>query len=269
MTTEIVQALPVIVSLIIMEGLLSVDNAMLISAMVDHLPEKQKKKALFYGMAGAYLFRGAALLCVSFLIANPWVKLAGASYLVYLMCKHLGLPEEGEEKAHQNSSESGFWATVVAVEIADLAFSIDNVIAAVALSDKLWVVIAGVFIGIAAMRFVAGLFVSLMQRYPFLKSIAYLLVGFVGVQLIGEELWHWEVSELEKFLSIVGIIAFGLIYDRFNWLKRLLSPAVIWLGQGMANVAELVDWAFAPVRGLVKILVRLCRRLTGRPEKTA
>lgn len=266
----IVSALPVIISLVILEGLLSVDNAMLISAMVDHLPENQKKRALWYGMAGAYVFRGLALLFVSFLIANPWIKILGAGYLVYLMCKHLGVAEEGEADAHQ-AKKAGFWATVMAVELADLAFSIDNVIAAVAMSPKLWVVITGVFIGIAAMRFVAGIFVNLMKKYPELKNIAYLLVGYVGLQLIAETVWHIHVTELVKLGAIVGIMAVGVIYARVQLLQKVFGPVVRWVGEGMGNLAELVDWALKPITALFSVAagaaVSVYKRLK-RPDKS-
>lgn len=262
----IVSALPVIISLVILEGLLSVDNAMLISAMVDHLPDGQKKKALWYGMLGAYVFRGLALLFVSVLIANPWIKILGAGYLVYLMCKHLGIAEEDETDAHQ-AKQAGFWATVMAVELADLAFSIDNVIAAVAMSPKLWVVIVGVFIGIAAMRFVAGIFVNLMKKYPELKNIAYLLVGYVGVQLIAETVWHVHVTELMKLGAIVGIMVVGIIYARVQILQKVFGPAVRWLGEGMGNIAELVDWALKPITATFSVVANTAKRLFKRSDK--
>lgn len=253
---EIIQALPIIISLVIMEGLLSVDNAMVIAAMVGHLPEKQRVWALRAGLAGAYIFRGLTLLFVSFLIANPWVKLIGAGYLIYIACKHLGLPEEGEKPAEHAARKAGFWETVIAVELADLAFSIDNVIAAVALSPKMWVVVTGVFLGIATMRFVAGFFVKLMEKHPVLSSIAYLLVGYVGLQLVAEQIFHFHVSPFVKFGIILGIIAAGLLYDRSPLLQRVAGPVVRWVGQGMGNVAELVDWALVPVKALLALLLR-------------
>ena len=113
---SIIAALPIIISLIILEGLLSVDNALVLAAMVKHLPEKQQNLALKAGLIGAYVLRGVSLLFVGFLIANPWVRLVGGAYLIYLMCKHLGIGEEGEENAH--TASGGFWSTVIAVEFA-------------------------------------------------------------------------------------------------------------------------------------------------------
>jgi tellurite resistance protein TerC len=258
--SEFINALPVIISLVIMEGLLSVDNAMVIAAMVSHLPEKQKVWALRAGLAGAYIFRGLTLFFVAIIIANPWIKLAGAGYLVYLMFKHLGKRDSQPGDEHKKVKQAGFWGTVIGVELADLAFSIDNVIAAVALSPKFWVVVVGVFIGIAAMRFVAGFFVNLMEKYPILSQIAYVLVGYVGIQLFVEDIFHVHVNELGKFSFIVGIIAAGFIYNASPLLQRLLSPTFRWLSNGMALVTELIHWFLAPVGALFSKVVGLFKR---------
>lgn len=259
--SEFINALPVIISLVIMEGLLSVDNAMVIAAMVSHLPEKQKVWALRAGLAGAYIFRGLTLFFVAAIIANPWIKLVGAGYLVYLMFKHLGSRETGgdggPEKEHK---QAGFWGTVIGVELADLAFSIDNVIAAVALSPKFWIVVVGVFIGIAAMRFVAGFFVTLMEKYPILGKIAYVLVGYVGIQLFAEDIYHIHVGELAKLGTIAGIIAAGFIYNASPLLQRLLGPLFRWIATGMALVTELIHWALSPLGRLFSTVGRLLKR---------
>jgi tellurite resistance protein TerC len=253
---HIISYLPVILSLIIIEGLLSVDNAMIIAAMVNHLPEKQQKLALRAGLIGAYVLRGVALMFAAFLIANPWIRIVGAAYLVYIMAKHLDVHEEGE-KREAKARKAGFWATVVQVELVDLGFSIDNVIAAVALSKELWAVAAGVFIGMLAMRFVAGTFVKLMKKYPVLETVAYLLVGYVGLQLLAEEIFHFHVGHLYKFGMIVLIMTSSLIYGRVTFLQKVLGPLFRWLGRGFNNLARIVDWAFEPLAGLFGLLARV------------
>jgi tellurite resistance protein TerC len=257
--SELINALPVIISLVIMEGLLSVDNAMVIAAMVSHLPEKQRTWALRAGLAGAYIFRGLTLAFVTFIIANPWIKLLGAGYLVYLMFKNLGIDDEKPAHGSITGSRS-FWGTVIGVELADLAFSIDNVIAAVALSPKLWIVITGVFIGILAMRFVAGVFVKLMEKYPILESIAYILVGYVGIQLFAEELWHVHVTELGKLAAIMSIIASGLIYSKTAWLQAVLGPIINIIAKAMGLVARLIGLILSPLTGLGQWVFSLFRK---------
>ncbi|MDX1985694.1 MAG: TerC family protein [Candidatus Obscuribacter sp.] len=232
---------PVVASLVILEGLLSVDNALVLAAMVKHLPEKQSKLALKAGLLGAYVGRGAMLLCASFILRNPWLKLLGGGYLVWLMVSNLGKAEEGEGEDEVKSSKGGFWQTVLAVELADLAFSVDNVAAAVAMSDQLWAVLTGVAIGILAMRFVAGIFVNLIHKYPILEQIAYLLVGWIGILLIMEEQGIYSADEVSKFVSILGIIGGGLAYSKYPLVAKALDPVVNYIGVQFGNVYELTS----------------------------
>ncbi len=171
---EIVEAIPIIVSLIIIEGLLSVDNALAIAAMASHLPGRQKYLALRWGIIGAYAFRALALAFAAFIIDNPWLKIVGAAYLVHLMASFFAeraksAYAEGGDDASTIAGKmagKGFWATVASIELMDLSLSVDNVVAAVAMSPKLWVVCTGVFMGILALRFVAGYCIKLIGRFP-------------------------------------------------------------------------------------------------------
>jgi YkoY family integral membrane protein len=176
------QTLIVILNLIIIESLLSVDNASALAAMVQHLPNGQRQKALRYGLIGAYVFRGACLFVASWLIKFVWLKMAGGVYLLWLTYSHFKSKSEGEGAS--KSVMKGFWATVISVEILDLSLSLDNIFAAVALSDKFWVIMVGVAIGILAMRFVAGWFVKLIEKYPALESAAFVVIALLGLKLV-------------------------------------------------------------------------------------
>lgn len=245
---ELIAEAPIILTLILIEGLLSVDNALVLASMVRHLPEKQQKLALKAGLLGAYLFRGLALVFVSVIISNPWIKLVGGAYLIYLMCSHLGVAEEGEEEQAAHSvAKAGLISTIISVELMDLAFSVDNVIAAVALSPKMWVVVLGVFIGIAALRFVAGAFISVVNKFPVLEKVAYVLVGFIGVILFAEYFFDFHLSKMGKFGTIMGICAFGMAYDKSSLLQTVFGPLFTWVGQVFGNIAELADSLFKPV----------------------
>ncbi len=235
-------------SLVILEGLLSVDNAMVLAVMVKHLPEDQQNLALRAGYLGAVGGRCLMLLCASFIIQNPWLKLAGGAYLIWMMVSNLGQAGDGEEESEVKASKGGFWATVFAVEMADLAFSIDNVAAAVAMSDKLWAVFTGVAIGILAMRFVAGWFIELTNKYPILEPIAYLLVGYVGALLVLEEQGIYSADEITKFIGIFAIIGSGLAYSQFAPVKTITKPVVNYVGQLFGNVYELTTDVLAVKR---------------------
>lgn len=246
---QFIEAIPIIVSLVIIEGLLSVDNALAIASMASHLPKPQQVKALRFGILGAYLFRGISLAIVAWIIANQWIKWIGAIYLIYLMCSHLAQEEEGGEGG-ETVLRNNFWMTVLQIEIMDLSLSIDNVVAAVALSSHLWIVITGVFIGILALRLLAGLCIKLIERFPILGKTAFLLVGYVGVllvvELLSDELHHpIHVGSIGKFIGICIIVAITLIYDASPGLKSVLAPllnAVLTVLGAFAKVFELVLW---------------------------
>lgn len=191
-------ALLVVLNLILIESLLSVDNAAVLATMVMDLPEKDRRRALRIGLILAYVFRGTALLFASVLIKINWLKLVGGGYLLYLclhffykrIFKHEDIldieKEELEPEVKHPRRIPGlnyFWSTVVMVEMMDLTFSLDNVFAAVAFTDNIYLVCLGVFIGIITMRIVAGYFVDLMERFPFLDAVAFLVIGVLGLKL--------------------------------------------------------------------------------------
>lgn len=189
------QTIIVVLNLIFIEVMLSVDNSAVLAIMVKDLPKCQKPRALKYGLVGAYLFRGICLLLATWLIKVMWLKIAGGLYLLWLAYGHFTAKNYTiEEGVHIGDSKifrfgrrlglSQFWSTVILVECMDVAFSIDNVLAAVALSDKFWVIMAGVAIGILAMRFVAGWFVSIMEKYPSLEHAAFVVISLLGLKLV-------------------------------------------------------------------------------------
>lgn len=187
----------IIASLIIIEGVLSVDNAVVLATMVKHLPKDQQKKALRYGIIGAYVFRWLFLVIAFWLMQILWLKLVWWAYLLYLTFKHFF---GKEEESHTHGVMKWFWWTVVTVEIVDIVFSLDNVLTAVAMSPKLWVVMTWVFIWILAMRFVAGWFIDLIEKYPALLHSAYIVIGMLWFKLI---LWF-----VAKYFHIEPLIAF-------------------------------------------------------------
>lgn len=220
---DILSAIPAILSLVLIEGLLSVDNALAIAAMASGLPENQKRKALRYGIVGAYVLRGVSLAFAAWIANNTWVKVLGALYLVYLAASELCGKDEEEQL--REAKPKSFWLTVASIELLDLSLSLDNVVAAVALDRRMWVVWTGVFIGIACLRFVAGACIRLIEKHPILKTTAFLLVGFIGVILCVEVLLEHQGARLPsvvKFGGIFLIVAASLIYERFS--KAVATP---------------------------------------------
>ena len=210
--------------LIALEGLLSADNALVIAVMVLGLSKRDHKAALHYGLLGAFAFRIAATLLAVYLIALGWVKLLGGLYLLYLAYSHFSSRESGAErhtppKAKAWLGMSPFWSTVVRVELVNLAFSIDSILVAVAVSPKLWVVLTGGVLGIVAMRLVVGQLIALIEKYPALVDGAFVVIAWVAIKLLAEY-GHSEGFldfEIPKWLSlglIVVILGVAWIYAR-------------------------------------------------------
>jgi len=209
-----VPSLIIVGNLIIIESLLSVDNAAVLATMVMDLPTEQRNKALKYGIFGAFFFRGLAMIFAAFLIKIWWLKPIGGLYLLYLVYDWWkGKQTETEEDDFIDKKGNwlykltigglgNFWATVCLVELMDMAFSIDNVFAAVAFTPNIILICFGVFIGIISMRFIAQWFVKLMETYTFLETSAFVVIGILGVKLLLSILEHFQPDLMvSKFLG--------------------------------------------------------------------
>ena len=245
-------ALTIVLQLILLEGLLSIDNAAVLSAMVAHLPDDQRPPwpkrlrflsrplgpvlgmqrdaALKVGLLGAYLGRGLMLVLAGAIIRVPEIRIVGAFYLLYLGINYFADFHQEQERKEAGiddqsalqKTQRGFWAVVVGVELADLAFSIDNVIAAVALSNEIWAVLLGVAIGILIMRFAATIFVRLIDWEPALEHGAYVLLLSIGVQLLCKEFWGMHIPELVQFSISVAILVLTVLVARSRRLQRAI-----------------------------------------------
>lgn len=277
--------LVIVLQLIFLEGILSLDNAAVLGAMVSVLPDDrripwpkvldktgrgldkvlghQRTAALRAGLLGAYLGRGLMIFLATLIIQNPWLKLLGAAYLIRLAFENLGRDGDGEEGAQEQESRirsANFWMVVLTVEMTDLIFSLDNVVAAVSLSEEFWVVMLGVAIGILMMRFAAGLFSYAVTRAPILKQAAYLLVFNIGIELIISELSGNEINAWLRFGISVATILLCLLYERLPF-RHIFDPVLDWAARGMARGNRLVDWMLEPILGLVRLVFRLILRL--------
>lgn len=276
--------LVIVLQLIFLEAILSIDNAAILGAMVSGLPDKvripwpsalakvghifdrllghQRQAALRVGLLGAYFGRGLMLLAASFIIRNPWLKLIGALYLIRLALDDLSASgyEGGEEDPMRQVKRTGFWLTVLNVEMMDLAFSLDNVVAAVSLSDNLWVVMLGVGIGIVVMRFAAGIFSYIVEKEPILKSAAYVLVLNIGIELLLEEMGVYEFSDWLRFTISLVTIALSLAYAHLPFM-RFFRPLLVWLSKGFGLINAMVSWLLEPAFGLFG----LARRAFSQP----
>lgn len=222
--------------LVLLEGALSIDNALVLGLLAKRLPKEQRSRALTYGLVGAFAFRFIAVFMAAKLLEWHWVKLLGGGYLAYIAIKHLffeaheddgeimltaegepglvheqtGAPLTHEEEVEEikqraplplppepRRGQATFWPTVAVIELTDIAFAVDSILAAIgvvgrapkgtpegAVHPKLWVIIIGGLLGVVLMRFAAVIFIRLLERFPRFSTAAYMLVFVIGAKLL-------------------------------------------------------------------------------------
>lgn len=225
-----------ILGILLLEIILSFDNAAVLATMVKDLPKEQQAKALKYGILGAYLFRGIALILVESIMSIWWLKPIGGAYLLFMAIKHFtakNIQEEIDDEVEETKKSflyrytvgvlGVFWSTVLAVEFMDIVFSIDNIFAVVAYSNNIILICIGVFIGILAMRYVAKYFVILMEKFPFLEKSAFLVIGILGIKLCLSLLVRFVPStkwiESEEFDMYVSGLTLAIFILPILWKK--------------------------------------------------
>lgn len=223
--TEIINnptsSISIVGNLFLIESILSIDNAAMIASMIMRLKEEDRKKAIKYGIIGAYFFRGICLLFASLLIKIWWIKPIGGFYLIFI-----GLNFFFKKKVLYNKNksslkqENSFWKIIILIEIMDLFFSIDNIFASVALSENFFLISFGVFIGILSIRLISQFFIKLMEKFPKLRDSSFYVIILLGIKLI---LSSFMISNfLEKVFPLLTLFLF--IFPVFlYWIKKIIS----------------------------------------------
>ncbi|THF86699.1 tellurium resistance protein TerC [Deinococcus sp. KSM4-11] len=218
MNTEIIV---ILATLAVLEGLLSADNALVMAVMVRPLPASLQQKALTYVMWGAMILRLAGVLLASFIIKYWFLRAFGAAYLAYLVIAHF-LKKGKDDGEGPKELTGSFWNVVISLNLVNLAFSVDSILAGVALlkpamrdtATGFWIVVAGGIMGLILVRFASTFFLKLLDRFPALDDVAYVLIGWIALKL-GIETVE-QVSELYH----LGISAH-------------MPPAVFWTGMAL------------------------------------
>lgn len=215
--------IPRVLTLIFLEGVLSVDNALAIAVIVRGLPQAMRQKALFIGLVSAVVLRAFGVLSAAYLIQLYWVQLIGGVYLVYLSLSHLLSQRRAEVRTPRRR---GFWGTVVMVELTDFIFAVDSILAGLAMigvsfahhefPPKIWIVYVGGLTGLIMMRFAAAFFTDVMDRFPRLEIGAHLIVGWIGVKLLLDVTLKGLPSWTEPifWMGIILFFAYGFLKKR-------------------------------------------------------
>ena len=203
---EIFNTILLVITLSLFEITLSLDNAVALTSITEGLESDRRERALNIGIALSYVFRIGLLFCATWIIHYWQLKLLAAAYLFYLVFNHFLRLSSGS----QLQPKSSLMSAITAVVLTDLAFSLDSISAAVAISDRLIIIIIGCGIGIVALRFLAHLFQTWIAKFDYLESSGYLAIALVATKLVAEIIYPaLVVPELVEVAAIGIIFAFG------------------------------------------------------------
>jgi YkoY family integral membrane protein len=193
---------------ILLEEILSADNAIALAAIVRSLPDpKQEEWALRYGLIGAFVLRVVLIFTATWVIKYWQFELAGSVYLLWLSGKFfLEKSQAGHDAQHPVRMADKLWQVVALVSLTDLAFSLDSVTAAVAVAQETWLVLIGGVAGIITLRFLAGLFIKWLAEFTHLESAGYLIVLLVGLRLFIKVFSDSLVPPEWLMLTCIGLV---------------------------------------------------------------
>ena len=228
----------VLLVLIALEGLLSADNALVLAVMAKHLNPIQQRKAINIGLTLAFVFRIGAIFVISILFHVWWIQAIGAAYLLFICFKHV-LRKNHEKK---DKKERSYRATIFQIALADIAFAVDSILAAVALvialpdtslpeiggmdGAKFIVILLGAIAGLIVIKYAANFFVKILKDRPSLETAAMLIVGWVGVKLLMHTLAHDALHVIPH--SFVE----GPIWNTIFWTVMLSLAVGGWVFSG-------------------------------------
>ncbi|KEF42586.1 MAG: hypothetical protein ER33_04805 [Cyanobium sp. CACIAM 14] len=200
-------------SLALLEAVLSADNAVAIAALVRDLePAHLRERALNWGLCAAFVLRAVMVVMAVWVVRFPQAQLIGGMYLLWLAARHFREQLGGGEPQEAASLRPclPMPAVVALVAVTDLAFSLDSVTAAIAVTDRLWLVVLGGAIGVAMLRFLAGWVLIWMERFVNLQNAAYLTVLAVGLRLVARQAApQLAPSEPVLLLMMVAFFVWG------------------------------------------------------------
>ncbi|MDB9310895.1 TerC family protein [Aphanizomenon sp. CS-733/32] len=201
-----VEASIVLLILVFLEAVLSADNAIALAAIAQGLEDKKlERQALNIGLVFAYVLRISLLLTATWVQKFWQFELLGAAYLLWLVFQHFS-SQEDENNHHHGPRFKSLWQAIPVIAFTDLAFSLDSVTTAIAVSQETWLVITGTTIGIITLRFMAGLFIRWLDEYTNLEDAGYITVAFVGLRLLLKVINDDLVPPEWLVVTAIGII---------------------------------------------------------------
>ncbi|MFB2769571.1 TerC family protein [Pelatocladus sp. BLCC-F211] len=210
----------VLLILMFLEAVLSADNAIALAAIAQGLEDKKlENQALNIGLVFAYVLRITLLLTATWVQQFWQFELLGAAYLLWLVFQHF-TSEEDDEHHHHGPRFSSLWQAIPVIALTDLAFSLDSVTTAIAVSQETWLVLTGTTIGVITLRFMAGLFIKWLDEFENLEDAGYITVALVGLRLLIRVVNEDLVPPQWLMITAIALIL------TWGFSQRTLPPSV-------------------------------------------
>ena len=217
--------------IIMIDILLSGDNAVVIALACRNLPPDQRRKGIFYGVIGAIGLRVLLTFFAVNLLSLPFLKLVGAVLLLWIGVK-LILPEEEEQGDGRIGTDTHLWGAVKTIIIADFIMSLDNVLGvAAAAHGNAWLLVFGLLVSIPLIAWSSQLVLRLIDRFTIIVYAGGALLGYVAGEMLAGEVLLAPIFEAQRYLRWLIPVACGL----------LVLVLGVWLTKRMASSVKTVD----------------------------
>ncbi|NBI29392.1 TerC family protein [Chengkuizengella marina] len=219
-TFEFMSAL---ITIIFIDLVLAGDNAIVIGLAARNLPQKQQKKVIILGTAGAIGIRVVATVFVVWLLKIPWLLLVGGLLLIWIAYKLLV-----EDSDHDVNAAKSMWAAVWTIVVADASMGFDNVIAVAGAAEGDFIlVVLGLIISIPIIVWGSTLFIKLIDRFPIIIYFGSGILAYTAAKMITDEpqlIHYFENNAILKWTIVaaivIGVIAIGKLVNVSKEKKR-------------------------------------------------
>ncbi|HTP94439.1 MAG TPA: TerC family protein [Burkholderiales bacterium] len=230
------QAWIAFLTLTVLELVLGIDNVIFISILVERLPERQRELARRLGLALAMFMRIGLLFLLSWIVGlteplftvlrqelsgRDLILIGGGLFLLWKSTKEVHQLLEGEQGEHSTALRPGFASVILQITVIDIVFSLDSIITAVGMVDRLEIMIAAVVASVLLMMAFAGGIGRVVAAHPTIKMLALAFLFVIGVVLIADGFGH-HVPKGYVYFAMAFSVAVELLNIRMR--KRALRP---------------------------------------------
>ena len=223
-----------LLTLILLEVVLGLDNVIFISIVAARLPQHQQKKARRLGLILAMVLRLALLGIISLILklegnlftvfgigisGKDIILILGGLFLLYKASTEIYHKMEGEEgDTSKNMKAKSFKSVIIQILLLDMVFSVDSIITAVGMVDELWIMYVSVIVSVTIMLFASEPISKFVNKHPAFKMLALSFLLLIGMSLIGEGL-DFHIPKGYIYFAMAFSLGVDILQMRMNKSK--------------------------------------------------